>query len=78
MPRTLLRQPPSTPEQGASALISARELLVRLCNAALTPRVPGSVRREARALLRHYPDLIEQRAEVEALLHGPDRPDPAS
>ncbi len=68
MPRTLLRNPRSSPEQQVSALVAARDLLMRLCDPGQTPRVPGSVRREARALLRHYPCLRGHREPLTALL----------
>lgn len=45
--------------QQVSAVLNARELLVRLSDSRLTPRVPREIRSEARALLRNFP--ISQR-----------------
>ena len=39
----------------AQAITGARSLLLKLVDPSQTPRVPGEVRREARALLRFYP-----------------------
>jgi hypothetical protein len=41
--------------QAVAALLETRSFLARLSDPAQTPRVPHSLRREARALLRHYP-----------------------
>lgn len=43
------------PLQQKQALIGVRDLLIRLSRPELSPRVPLEIRREARALLRHYP-----------------------
>lgn len=45
----------SNPRQQATAVIATRDFLLRLTKPSETPRVPGDVRGEARALLRHYP-----------------------
>jgi len=37
------------------ALVHTREFLRDLCDSERTPKVPDSVRAEARRLLRHYP-----------------------
>lgn len=41
--------------QAIAALLETRSFLARLSDPAQTPRVPFPLRREARALLRHYP-----------------------
>ena len=41
--------------QAVAALLETRSFLARLSDPAQTPRVPFPLRREARALLRHYP-----------------------
>lgn len=45
----------SNPRQQLTAVIATRDFLLRLTKPQETPRVPGDVRGEARALLRHYP-----------------------
>lgn len=45
----------SNPRQQVTAVIATRDFLLRLTKPDATPRVPGDVRGEARALLRHYP-----------------------
>ena len=45
----------SSPSQQVSAVVATRDFLLRLINTKETPRIPREVRREARALLRHYP-----------------------
>ena len=45
----------SSPMQQVNAMVATRDFLLRLTNPAETRRVPGEIRREARALLRHYP-----------------------
>ena len=49
----------SSPSQQVSAVVSTRDFLLRLIDTKETPRIPREVRREARALLRHYP-IAEQ------------------
>jgi hypothetical protein len=44
-----------SPQQQVWSVVAARDFLVRLTRPGETPRVPGAVRQEARALLRHYP-----------------------
>lgn len=55
----------STPNQQISAVVAARDFLLRLTRPSETPRVPGDVRGEARALLRHYPDPATLRPVLE-------------
>lgn len=38
-----------------NAVVRTEDFLVRLCDPKQTPRVPSSVRQEARRLLKHYP-----------------------
>jgi hypothetical protein len=45
----------SSPIQQVNAIVATRDFLLRLTSPAQTRRVPGEIRREARALLRHYP-----------------------
>lgn len=54
-PYDLRRAVISAPSQQVSAVVATRDFLLRLTQTKVTPRVPGEVRREARALLRHYP-----------------------
>jgi hypothetical protein len=60
-----------SPQQQVWAVLATRELLVRLTRPTETPRVPGAVRQEARALLRHFPmdDVLRPVLEA-ALLPG--------
>jgi len=49
------------PIERTNAVKRTEQFLLDLCNAKKTPRVPASVREEARRLLRHYPtkyDLV--------------------
>jgi hypothetical protein len=61
-----LRLPISRRAQQVSAVVAARNFLLRLTDPALTPRVSGDVRGEARALLRHYPPATVLRPLLEA------------
>ncbi len=45
----------SSPSQQVTAVVATRDFLLRLIDTKETPRIPREVRREARALLRHYP-----------------------
>lgn len=45
----------SSPQQQVSAVLASRDFLLRLTQGHATPRVPREVRREALALLRHFP-----------------------
>jgi hypothetical protein len=58
----ILRRPDvriSSISQQVSAVVATRDFLLRLINTKETPRIPREVRREARALLRHYPPVNE-------------------
>ena len=56
--------------QKVSAVVAARDFLLRLTNHKETPRIPREVRREARALLRHYPLAGELREILEQAYSG--------
>jgi hypothetical protein len=45
----------SSTTQRVAAVVATRDFLLRLTNAKVTPRIPREVRREAKALLRHFP-----------------------
>lgn len=53
--RYRLTVPISSPMQQAAAVVATRDFLLRLSDPQATRRVPGEVRKEARALLRHFP-----------------------
>lgn len=55
----------SNPMQQVSAVVATRDFLLRLTNTKESPRVPGEIRREARALLRHFPIASELRPVLE-------------
>ena len=46
----------TTPDERLHSLVYARDFLYSLLDAKKTPRVPRSIRREAAARLRHYPE----------------------
>lgn len=50
------------PSERTRAIIQTREFLISLLDTKQTPKVPKSIRMQARSLLRHYPshyDMIE-------------------
>ena len=51
----------SQPNQQLEAMVGAREFLLRLTDTKETPRIPREVRREARAIMRHFPPEHELR-----------------
>lgn len=53
--RYKLNVPISSPMQQVAAVVAARDFLLRLSDPSETRRVPGEIRKEARALLRHFP-----------------------
>lgn len=63
----------SSPQQQVSAVLASRDFLLRLTRAKDTPRVPPYVRREALALLRHFPPAERLRPVLEQRLR-PDEP----
>lgn len=68
----------SSPEQQVSAVLASRDFLLRLTRAKETPRVPPGIRREALALLRHFPATERLRPVLERCLEveEPKQPDP--
>ncbi len=48
----------SSPSQELNSIVATRDFLLRLTDTKESPRIPGEVRREARALLRHYPPIL--------------------
>lgn len=62
----------STPEQQISAVIASRDFLLRLTRAKETPRVPPCIRREALALLRHFPPPERLRPALEQQMEPPE------
>lgn len=73
--RYRLNVPISSPLQQVAAVVATRDFLLRLSDPHATKRVPGEVRKEARALLRHYPLPERLRPVLEAALQE-RRPDP--
>lgn len=69
------RGPYASRLQQVSAVLNARELLVRLSDSKQTPRVPRAVRAEAKALLRSFPaaQVLRPVLEGEASLMGQRR-----
>lgn len=53
------------PDERYRALKQTESFLISLCDPKVTPRIPGTVRQQAGALLRHYPHSwhLEQLAE---------------
>lgn len=51
----------SSPDDQIRSLVGARDFIRRLTDTKETPRIPREVRREARAILRHYPPEHEFR-----------------
>ena len=47
------------PDERYRAIMHTADFLLSLCSAARTPRVPKSIREEARRLLRHYPTYYD-------------------
>ena len=43
------------PDERYRAVLAAERFLTDLLDRSKTPRVPGEIRRQARAVLRHYP-----------------------
>tara|TARA_B100001121_G_C18612701_1_gene585237 strand:- start:260 stop:475 length:216 start_codon:yes stop_codon:yes gene_type:complete len=60
----------SNPQQQVAAVVATRDFLLRLINTKETPRIPREVRREARALLRHFPIADELRPVLEQGLNS--------
>lgn len=67
----------STPQQQISAVLASRDFLLRLTRPKETPRVPPSIRREALALLRHFPPPERLRPVLEQQTEPPEpKPSP--
>jgi hypothetical protein len=49
----------TVPIERKNAVIYTEKFLLNLVNPKVTPRVPKSVREEARRLLRHYPSQFD-------------------
>jgi hypothetical protein len=47
------------PDERYRAVTRAELFLKQLCNPQITPRVPAHIRREAAAILRHYPSSYD-------------------
>jgi hypothetical protein len=62
----------SSPTQQIASVVAARDFLLRLTDTKETPRIPREVRREARALLRHYPIADQLRPVLEQGLRVKD------
>ena len=58
----------STPLQQVTAVVATRDFLLRLTDTKETPRIPREVRREARALLRHFPPADQLRPALTEVL----------
>lgn len=50
------------PAERTNAVLDVRDFLRNLSDPKKTPRVPGDVRRTARALLKHYPGEYDMRS----------------
>ena len=59
----------SSPSQELNSIVAPRDFLLRLTDTKESPRVPGEVRREARALLRHYPPVYRLKPLLEEALY---------
>ncbi len=57
------------PEERTRALVQTRQLLEELLSSEAWPSVPDELRRQARVLLRHYPEDMHMRM---LHLHAPD------
>jgi hypothetical protein len=55
----------SSPQRQISAILASRDFLLRLTRPQETPKVPPYVRREALALLRHFPPVERLRPVLE-------------
>lgn len=63
--------PISSTLQQVAAVVATRDFLLRLSDPHATKRVPGEIRKEARALLRHFPPSESLRPVLEAGLGHP-------
>jgi hypothetical protein len=68
----------SSPQRQISAILASRDFLLRLTRPQETPKVPPAVRREALALLRHFPPTERLRPVLERQMGAGDaKPIPA-
>lgn len=72
--RYRLTVPISSPTQQVAAVVATRDFLLRLSDPQATRRVPGEVRKEARALLRHFPIAEKLRPVLQEGLHRQEGP----
>ena len=56
------------PDERYRAVLAAERLLRDLCDPAKTPRVPSSVRAQARSVLRHYPSDYDMERCIEGAM----------
>lgn len=70
--RYRLAVPISSPLQQVAAVVATRDFLLRLSDPRVTKRVPGEMRKEARALLRHFPPSETLKPVLEAGLKRRD------
>lgn len=66
----------SSPQRQISAILASRDFLLRLTRPQETPRVATAVRREALALLRHFPPTERLRPLLEQQLGSQDAQPP--
>jgi len=56
------------PDERYRAVLAAERLLRDLCDTAKTPRVPRTIRAQARSVLRHYPSDYDMERCVEGAM----------
>jgi hypothetical protein len=47
------------PYERTNAVLRTRDFLLNLCDPKVTPRIPKSIRGQARSLLKHYPSRFD-------------------
>lgn len=47
------------PDERYRAITRTSDFLLALCDPASTPRIPKSIRQQARSLLKHYPNFYD-------------------
>jgi hypothetical protein len=72
--RYRLAVPISSPMQQVAAVVATRDFLLRLSDPDATKRVPGEIRKEARALLRHFPIAEKLRPVLQEGLQKQEEP----
>jgi hypothetical protein len=55
------------PYERKRSVSQTERFLLDLCNPKLTPKVPGTIREQARSLLRHYPSSYHMEIVCEAV-----------